>query len=401
MLNSFFIAGFPGATRVPRNGQRVEQTTLCGHQRFYAQDYARAKKLGLLVARESAQWSTIERIAGQYDFSFVRRRIHSARAQGVQLVWTLLDGGWPADVDIMRPMFVQRFTAYARAFARLLRDQEVKNPIVVPINEIGPLSRAGGEFAHVFPFLEERGLELRCQLVRAAVAAIDAMREAMPEIRIMHVEPLIHVAAHPFHPEDADAADAMRRDQYAVLDMLSGRSWPQLGGREHHLDLLGVSHYLSSQFYYAGPRHPGKMINPQAAEWRRLSDLLSELGRRYACPLVLAATGHDGAGRAAWLRYICREVQHAATRGVTVQGLCMSPIVDCAPFQFEPRSSSGLWGMSDDEGERAVDMWLAKELREQQRLLERLQLQSVNDAGAAAEKEAPRPRTTSNRALDA
>ena len=135
MLNSFFIAGFPGTTRVPRNGRRIEQTELCGHQRFYAQDYARAKKLGLLVARESAQWSAIERIAGQYDFSFVRRRIHSARAQGVQLIWTLLDGGWPADVDIMRPMFVQRFATYARAFARLLRDQEVKNPIVVPIRD--------------------------------------------------------------------------------------------------------------------------------------------------------------------------------------------------------------------------------------------------------------------------
>lgn len=401
MLNSFFIAGFPGATRVPRNGRRIEQTELCGHQRFYAQDYARAKKLGLLVARESAQWSAIERIAGQYDFSFVRRRIHSARAQGVQLIWTLLDGGWPADVDIMRPMFVQRFAAYARAFARLLRDQEVKNPIVVPINEIGPLSRAGGELAHVFPFMEERGLELRCQLVRAAVAAIDAMREVLPEVRIMHVEPLIHVSAHPFHPEDADAAEAMRRDQYAVLDMLSGRSWPQLGGREHHLDLLGVSHYLSSQFYYAGPRHPGKMINPQAVEWRRLSDLLAELGRRYACPLVLAATGHDGAGRAAWLRYICREVQHAASRGTSVYGLCMSPIVDCTAFQFEPRSSTGLWGESDKDGERAVDMWLAKELREQQRTLERLHQQGTAQAASTTTDVAGRARVTSNRALDA
>lgn len=400
MLNSFFIAGFPGSTRVPRNGRRIEQAAQCGHQRFYAQDYARAKKLGLLVARESAQWPTIERIAGQYDFSFVRRRIHSARAQGVQLIWTLLDGAWPADVDIMRPMFVQRFAAYARAFARLLRDQEVKNPIVVPINEIGPLSRAGGEFAHVFPFLEERGLELRCQLVRAAVAAIDAMRDVLPGIRIMHVEPLVHVAAHPFHPEDADAAEAMRRDQYTVFDMLSGRSWPQLGGREHHLDLLGVSHYLGSQFYYAGPRHPGKMINPQAAEWRRLSDLLAELARRYACPLLLAATGHDGAGRAAWLRYVCREVQHAATRGTTIQGVCISPIVDCAAFQFETRSSSGLWGEADNEGERAVDMWLAKELREQQRNLERLHKQGVAEAAASADG-STRTRLASDRTLGA
>ena len=402
MLNSFFIAGFPGTTRVPRNGRRVEQAETCGHQRFYAQDYVRARKLGLQVARESAQWPAIERVAGHYDFSFVRRRIHCARAQGVQLIWTLLDGGWPADLDVMRPVFVQRFAAYARAFARLLRDQEVKDPVVVPINEIGPLARAGGELAHVFPFLEERGLELRCQLVRATVAAVDAMREIIPEIRVMYVEPLSHVAPHPFHPEDSDAAESMRREQFAVFDMLSGRSWPQLGGREHHLDLLGVSHYLASQYYYAGPKHPGKMINPQAAEWRRLSDMLTEVGRRYTCPLLLAATGHDGAGRAAWLRYVCREVQHATTRGTTIEGVCVQPIVDCAAPQFEARSANGLWGAADEEGERSVDMWLAKELREQQRTFERLSRLSPTLIRSATEPDvAERARIASNRALDA
>ncbi|MFO7189109.1 MAG: beta-glucosidase [Pseudomonadota bacterium] len=395
MLNGFFIAGFPGRTYMPRKGRRIEQAELCGHHRFYAEDYARAKKLGLLVARETAQWAAIERVPGQYDFGFVRRRIHSARAQGIQLIWTLLDGGWPADIDVMRPMFVQRFTAYARAFARLLRDQEVKQPIVVPVNEIGPLSRAGGELGHCFPFLEERGLELRCQLVRAAISAVDAMREILPEIRIMHVEPLVHVSAHPFHPEDADAADAMRREQYAVFDMLAGRSWPQLGGREHHLDLIGVSHYLGSQYYYAGPRYPGRMIDPQAAEWRRFSDMLAELGRRYACPLVVAATGHDGAGRAAWLRYICREAQHAASHGTAVHGICIAPIVDCPKQAFELRNSHGLWGPADEQGERAVDMWLAKELREQQRTFERLQHERIEPAAAGA------ARTRLNRAFDA
>lgn len=401
MLNSFFIAGFPGMTRVPRNGRRIEQAELCGHHRFYGQDYARARKLGLLVARESAQWSAAERIMGHYDFSFVRRRIHSARSQGVQLIWTLLDGGWPADLDVMRPMFVQRFAAFARAFAKLLHDQEVKDPIVVPINEIGTLARAGGEHAHLFPFLEERGLELRCQLVRAAVAAVDAMREVIPGIRIMHVEPLTHVAAHPLHPEDGDAAEAMRREQYSVFDMLSGRTWPQLGGREHHLDLLGLSHYLASQYYYAGPRHPGKMISPQAHEWRRMSDMLIEVGRRYACPLLLAATGHDGAGRAAWLRYICREVQHATTRGTQVKGVCIQPVVDCETAHLEARSASGLWGAPDGQGERSVDMWLAKELREQQRTFEHLNKQIASGAGAADVDTAERARLASNRALDA
>lgn len=400
VFNSYFMAGFPGATQVPRNGRRVEAIERCGHQQFYAQDYARARRLGLLVARESVQWSAVERLAGHYDFAFARRRLHSARAQGIQIVWTLLDGGWPSDIDVMRPAFVERFVAYARAFARMLRDQEAKNAIVVPINEIGPLARRGGELALAFPFLEERGLELRCQLVRAAVAAIDVMRDTLPDLRFMHVEPLMHIATHPFHPEDADAAETMRREQYAVMDMITGRTWPQLGGREHHLDLLGVSHYLASQNYYAGPRHPGKMINPQANEWRRLSDMLVEASRRYACPLVVAATGHDGAGRAAWLRYVCREVQHAGARGAGIRGVCLQPVID-SPARFpEACSSAGLWGEADVEGERSVDMWLAKELREQQRVFARLGQDGAQPPGTEPVL-ADRPRPASDRALDA
>nr|PZN00589.1 MAG: hypothetical protein DIU74_11290 [Pseudomonadota bacterium] len=65
MLNGFFIAGFPGRTYMPRKGRRIEQAELCGHHRFYAEDYARAKKLGLLVARGRHHGPGLERGPGQ------------------------------------------------------------------------------------------------------------------------------------------------------------------------------------------------------------------------------------------------------------------------------------------------------------------------------------------------
>ncbi|MBZ8143035.1 hypothetical protein CLD22_24520 [Rubrivivax gelatinosus] len=74
---------------------------------------------------------------------------------------------------------------------------------------------------------------------------------------------------------------------------------PELGGHEGALDLIGLNHYHASQW---------EALTEQRLAWhlhdaRRmpLSRLLAEAWQRYRRPLVLAETGHVGAGRAAWL----------------------------------------------------------------------------------------------------
>ncbi len=67
-----------------------------------------------------------------------------------------------------------------------------------------------------------------------------------PLARFVHVDPIIHVAAHPDRPEDRPLAEAYRLSQFQAWDMLGGRLWPELGGQEKYLDIIGVNYYSTT-----------------------------------------------------------------------------------------------------------------------------------------------------------
>ena len=123
--------------------------------------------------------------------------LHAARDTGTQVIWDLYHYGWPDDLDIFRPDFVRRFSAFARSFASLVFNETDDTPYFVPINEISFSAWAAGEKGIIYPFQTGRGLELKCQLVRATIAAIDAIRDVVPHARFVHVDPVINVVAGP------------------------------------------------------------------------------------------------------------------------------------------------------------------------------------------------------------
>ena len=45
--------------------------------------------------------------------------LEAARAAGVQVVWDLCHYGWPDDLDVFSPAFVERFARFAGAAARI------------------------------------------------------------------------------------------------------------------------------------------------------------------------------------------------------------------------------------------------------------------------------------------
>src|SRR4029079_4860170 len=95
-----------------------------------------------------------------------------------------------------------------------------------------------------------RGFELKTQLVRAAIEAMDAIWAVMPTARFVHVDPIIHVIASPRRPEEKAEAEAYRQSQFQAWDMLSGRIWPELGGHEKYLDILGLNFCPHNQWFY-------------------------------------------------------------------------------------------------------------------------------------------------------
>ena len=142
--------------------------------------------------------------------------------------------------------------------------------------------------------------------------------------------------------------------------MLVGRLWPQLGGDERYLDVLGVNYYPNNQWVLDGPT-----LQRDDPRYRPFRDLLREAWERYGRPLVVAETGSQDDARAEWLRYIAGEVRAARREGVPVGGICLYPILNYPGWDDDRHCQSGLWGYPGPGGHRDIHVPLAQELARQ------------------------------------
>ena len=169
-----------------------------------------------------------------------------ARAEGLQIVWTLFHYGWPTDLDVFSAEFVERFARYARAAAAYLGEFTDGVPVYAPISEISFLTwaagTAGASRMHNAA-IAGRSDEFKCQLVRAAIAACEAILEVDPRARFLNTDPLMHVVAPPGRPDLASAVQQQRELQFETWDMLArprapGTRRPSALPRYHRHQLL-------------------------------------------------------------------------------------------------------------------------------------------------------------------
>jgi hypothetical protein len=227
----------------------------------------------------------------------------------------------------------------------------------VPVNEISFWSWAGGSLAYINPLASGRGDELKAILVRAAMAAIEAVRDIDPCARIVHAEPAIHVVPRSDRPEDIQAARDYTSAQFEALDLLSGRLRPELGGRSDYVDIVGVNYYLHNQ--WVDGDLPIAVDHPQ---YRLFSELLRDIHERYQRPLFVAETGIEGDLRPAWLRILGHEVVEARKAGIPIDGLCLYPVLDYPGWNDDRHCPTGLFGYLDGEETRPLCQSLAEEL---------------------------------------
>jgi beta-glucosidase/6-phospho-beta-glucosidase/beta-galactosidase len=362
------MGGFECSTHRLRSGRRLDVIAATSHDRFALADYRRLADVGMKTIRDGLRWHLIERTPGVYDFSSVLPMLQAAREADVQVIWDVLHYGWPDDLDIFSDAFVHRFADFARAFAEVATRETDGPPWVVPVNEISFFAWAAGDVGIFNPFAGGRGDELKMLLLRAAITGIDAMHDVNPAIRVVHTEPMINVVPHPDRPEDAGPAEGHRQAQYAALDMMAGRTHPELGGREDYLGVIGINYYVHNQWIYPGGH--GTMIEPSHPRYRPVWQMLKEVYERYRRPLFIAETGIEDQARPAWLRYIGYEVRRAIREGVPVYGLCLYPIVNHPGWEDDRHCHNGLWDYPDAAGNREIYEPLARELESQQQLLE-------------------------------
>jgi hypothetical protein len=374
LFKSFFMAGFECSTHKTSPDRRLDMIAATQHDKFALLDYDRITTLGMCVAREGLRWHLIEQQPGNYDFSSVRPILEAAESTGAQVIWDLCHFGWPDHIDVFHPDFPLRLAGFAAAFARLLKNETNLEPFFVPVNEISFFSWAGGEEGSLNPFARGRGFELKCQLVRASMAVMDGVRAIIPEARFVHVDPIIHVVAHPDRPEEQPLAEAYRRAQFQSWDMLAGRVAPELGGHERYLDILGLNYYIHNQWVYDiqdGQRsHEFEPIDRSDPLYRPLREILQDVHERYGRPLFIAETGAEDQVRAPWLKYVGHEVEAAVQSGVPIEGICLYPILNHPGWADDRHCHNGLWDYADARGNRELHQSLAAELRSLQKIFE-------------------------------
>ncbi len=373
------MGGFECSTHRDSRGRRLDLIASTRHDKFAEKDYSRLIDAGILTARDGVRWHLIEPEPNRYDFSSLENQIRAARSTGIHVIWDYFHYGYPDDLDIFSEEFIERFSRFSATVTRYLADELGDgNVSVCPVNEISFFSWAAGTVAVFYPARKRRGNELKKQLVRSAIASVDAILDECPQARWMFTDPAIHVVPRNSSRAARAAAESYRRAQFHAFDMLAGRLAPELGGNESYLDLIGLNYYFHNQW-----RHPSRRKIPVGhKQYRPFCEILQEYADRYGKPMMIAETGIEDDERPQWLRYVSEQTREAVENGVPVYGICLYPIVNHPGWADDRHCHNGLWDYSDEKGERVIYQPLADELSFQEPLLAEAQAAAKHSAGA-------------------
>jgi hypothetical protein len=368
MFRSFFFAGFEGATGYNQHGEWIDQIAATHHDRHADADYRRLRDVGIFAAREAVRWPLVDR-NGRYDFSSVRPFVDASRKYGIDVIWDLFHYGFPADLDIFSETFTQRFADYCRAAAQFLCRHQDGCCYFTPVNEPSYFAWAAGEAGMFAPHTKGRGAELKVALIRAAIAGINAIREVVPEARIVNVDPICHVVP-PQGRMDllSDATSFNHQAVFEGWDMLCGRLRPDLGGSPRHLDIVGVNYYWTNQWELGSEESPLADDDPRRIS---VSRLLRRVWKRYGQELLITETAHVHEMRSSWMKYVADECESLLDEGIPLRGVCLYPILGMPKWHSpEQWVRMGLWDILHEHPmlrrELCAPMWEA--LREAQRL---------------------------------
>jgi len=374
LFPSFFLGGFECSTHLTTEGYRLDVVAATQHDVQAREDYALCGDVGIRAVREAARWPIFDR-GGTLDLDPIRRLARLGREAGLVQVWDLMHYGYPDDVDLFVPEFVERFASFARAVAVAVRSETDGPSFYTPVNEISYNAWAAGEVGYMAPFARGRGSEVKRALVRAAIAGADAIWEVDPGAQMLSVEPLVVLHAPPGRSDlRAEADDFNEHVVPEAFDLLAGRLEPELGGSRAHLGIVGLNYYSGNQWTIATPEAPQRSLDWDDPDWIPLSELLLQVEGRYGAQLVLAETGSSGDSRSAWIDFLAREAAQALERGVDLQGICLYPIVT-SPDWEDPTAffDGGLFDLSpqpDGRLRRVLDHPTATALRAAQAVLD-------------------------------
>jgi hypothetical protein len=348
MFRSFYLAGFECATGRNMHGEWIDQIAATGHDLHADADYELLAEAGIHAVREAIRWPLADR-GGEFDFACARPFAQLAVRHGFDVIWDLFHYGYPEDLDpFNRASFVPRFAAYCRAAARFVARYGDGPHYFTPVNEPSFFAWAAGEVGRFAPHARGRGFELKVALAHAAIEGIAAIREELPDARIVNVDPICRVVA-PIGA-DARALEHVRLFNeewvFEFWDIVSGRKMPELGGSPGHLDIVGINYYWTNQWELGCEGVPLADHDPRRVP---LSRLVHDAWRRYGHDIVITETSALGDARAPWIGELSAMSGQLIAQGVPLQGICLYPILGMP--EWHARDQWALMGLWDLERE--------------------------------------------------
>lgn len=326
---TFFLSGFECSSFLWKDGVRRDLVEETRHRECAMEDYRILQDLGIAVAREGIPWPMADK-GGKHAFACIDPMIDALRQTRITPIWDLCHYGYPDDLDPFTDAFTERFASYCRAAADYVSARLPGPYFFTPINEITFFSFCGGEWGWVAPYRTSRQDReaFRLALCKASIAGVKAIREVLPDARMIHVDPLVQVIAPPDRPDQKDEAEHETFvDTFLAWDILFGREHPEFGGGPDILDIVGANNYSFGQMEYR-EKGPHKALEPGNPGIEPLCTLLHRIWERYRRPMVIGETSGMGKGRPDWLRDVMQESLAAVNMGMDLHGICLFPAVD-------------------------------------------------------------------------
>lgn len=355
LFKSFWMGGFECTDLVNCFGQRVDLLKETDHLNQLRSDYEMLKELNIYSVREGIRWSVVEVEPYRFDFETVRVMMEIGRELEVQQIWDLCHFGYPNDISPLHPQFKDRFVSLCIAFANFFVEQYGKETLIItPINEVSFISWLGGDVAGTIPFCVNEGWNIKYKLMEAYIEGVKALKSINPNFKILSTEPLVSMVPHlDANEEQIKKANAAHQSQFEVVNILIGKSCPELGGNSDCLDIIGLNYYYNNQWVHNSIE--GHFL-PWANEdkdprWRPLRSLIEEVYQRYTYPIILAETSHSGEHRSNWINFIYEECEAVLRMDIPFWGICIYPIIDRPDWdELTTWFHSGIWDYFPESG---------------------------------------------------
>jgi beta-glucosidase/6-phospho-beta-glucosidase/beta-galactosidase len=342
------MAGFECTYARVSEQKRLDLLSASKHDEYVRLDYEMIKAEGIRTVREGLAWSQIDRGNGNFNFSRFQPMMQAAHDQSIQQIWDLNHFDFPDYLDPFSDKFILAYAEYSKRAWQIIRKYQPGQLFINPMNEPSFFAWMCDQGLWA-PYKKGWGTIFKKQLIRAAIASMDAIWQEDPAVLFMHTDPYMYRL--PMHAKNNEAERKFcnhfnQQVRFHSWDMLSGKTDPELGGDPKYLNILGVNYYFYNQ-QLVGIDNAGQMkfrtLSMSHKKRLPLTRIINELSERYHAPIVIAETGSYRKRREPWWSYILQEVDLSLALHQPIYGVCSYPTLDIAKGAGFIIPESGLW----------------------------------------------------------